>query len=299
MLAKNVWVDPMITKSKFVKTVPSHLVDGVQDFLDSIQETGSVRKTFKYGMIIIATLGDEDLASAIFHKVADRYGPPPFITRNYIFSKSEIEQSKVLEIGSDTAPLDEVETLFRSTNHTCPQCLSGSRVVSAHIKGPKLPRQHFMQTIDYDMIISADIAQLLIKAGCPSSDLIPARWQGEDDQFYLINPEKSAPPLSPQSEGVFIDKDHPCTACNRRYSGLLSVPQLLRYNHDFWGNLPANECGFYWSWEYFGAWIDPSKLDPRYASIGRPKLLATKKCCDILRDHCKQHVETIPVFPEV
>jgi hypothetical protein len=288
----------VIVQTTIIKAIPDHLASGAMEFLESMPHTGVVSKAIRYGDIIVVVRGSQSLEQDIIKRILEVYQKPPFIRRQYVFSKSEVEQAKMLAIGSDTAPLDEVETEFVRTDQTCRRCLSGSRVVSAHIRGPRKPKQHFMQTIQHDMIISADTARLLLEAGCPSSDLVPARWRGEDDQFYLISPERTVPRMSPQSEGVFVDEDHPCTVCNRRFSGLLTVPQLLRYDRAFLESLDKDECRFYWSWEYFGAWLEPENLNPQFASVGRPKLLATKKCCKILRAHCKRQVEAIPVFPD-
>lgn len=288
----------MIIRSKITKSIPSHLAETVEDFFNLIKDKESVRKTFSHGMMVISVLGDENYVNYILQMVTSRYGKPPFVARHYVFSRDEVESAELLEISSDSAPIDKVQTGFASMDQTCGSCLSGAQIVSARVSASKRLRQNLVQTIDQDVIISHDLAKKLIDFGCPRSELVPVQRHGNDSLYYLVSPQQSAPRLSNQSEGVFIDRDHPCEACGRRYGGEISVPQLLRYSSSFLNNIPKDECRFWWSWEYFGAWIDPAKLDPRYASFGRPKLLATKRCSDIIRAYCKKDVELYPVFSE-
>jgi hypothetical protein len=296
----------MILETTVLKVVRLHLRDSVSDFLELLPDSSRVKIKYKSGQLILTVLDDTELEDILIQMVSSQFGQP-FVRRRYVFSKEEIAGARLHAIGGNTAPVDKVETQTAATEQTCPRCRSGSRVVAAVMKLAKLPKQRLVQTIQYDILIDAELAQELLSARCSPSDLIPVGWRNGATPFYLIWPERTAPPMSPQSEGWVLAEHRPCDICKRNYSGQTShsgsmgYPGLYRYSRPFLDGIPEDECGFYASWEYFGGGMlkEGETAYPPDTFFGRPAIFATKRCWEILRKRCKKQLESDPVFPEI
>ncbi len=256
-------------------------------------------------MVFITVLNDNTLEEWIINTITSRFSRwvsgPPFVRREYVFTKEEVGSAKLHTVFGSTAPVDKVEAQEAETEQTCPRCRSGSAVAGAVTTRSKMPRRRLIQTLEDDVLVDAELAEELVGAGCPRSDLLPVHRHDGTIPFYLIWPSRPLPPISPQSEGYMLSPDRPCSVCNRNYAGRMDAPALFRYSRAVLDPIPEDECGFYRSWEYFGGtWLKRGETTyPPDALFGRPQLFATKKCFEILRKRCRKQLGSDPVFPEV